>query len=162
MCMKYVNVNVCCFDNINNNILNLGRMTFTSMLESVKSKEKNGKYIIGGFSIVTFVNIRGTSSGNNMDNPLDSDKKLDFKIRLTKLDAEPANQLSYDLKDFSVDLSRKGSSHHACFDYKEYIEIVNVDTVVLDSKGAYVIKVLVKEDSEDLYNVQMIHPLYVQ
>lgn len=162
MCMKYVNVNVCCFDDINNNFLNLGRTTFTSMLESVKSKERNDKFIIGGFNIVTFVNIRGTRDGNNSNNPLDSDKRLDFKIRLTKLDAEPSKQLSYDLKDFSVDLSNKVSTHHACFDYKEHIEIVNVDTITLDSKGAYVIKVLVKEDSDNLYNVQMIHPLYVQ
>ena len=162
MCMKYVNVNVCCFDDINNQIFNLGRTTFTSMLESVKSKEKNDKFIIGGFSIVTFVNIRGTRYGNNDNNPLDANKKLDFKIRLTKLDAKPENQLSYDLKDFSIDLSNKEATHHAYFDYKEHIEIVNVDTVVLQSKGAYVIKVLVKEDSEELYNVQMVHPLYVQ
>lgn len=162
MCMKYVNVNVCCFDDINNNLLNLGRMTFTSMLESVRAKEKNDKFVIGGFNIVTFINIRGTRDGNNSDNPLDSNKKLDFKIRLTKLDVEPSKQLSYDLKDFSVDLSNKVSARHACFDYKEHIEIVNVDTITLDSKGAYVIKVLVKEDSEDLYNVQMIHPLYIQ
>lgn len=162
MCMKYVNVNVCCFDDINNNFLNLGRMTFTSMLESVKSKEKNDKLIIGGFNVVTFVNIRGTRDGDNPDNPLDSGKKLDFKVRLTKLDTEPSKQLSYDLKDFSIDLSNNVSTHHACFDYKEHIEIVNVNTITLDSKGAYVIKVLVKEDSDELYNVQMIHPLYVQ
>ena len=129
MCMKYVNVNVCCFDDINNNFLNLGRMTFTSMLESVKAKEKNEKYVIGGFSIVTFVNVRGTRNGDNSDNPLDMNKKLDFKIRLTKLDVEPTKQLSYDLKDFSIDLSNKASNHQACFNYKEHVEIVNVDTV---------------------------------
>lgn len=161
MCMKYVNVNVCCFDDINSNILNLGRTTFTAMLDSVKSKEKNGKFFIGDFNIVTFINVRGTKTGNKSDNPLDAGQRLDFKVRLTKLDSDPSNQLSYDLTNFSVDLSQKESLHHACFAYKEHVEITSVDSLSLESKGAYVIKILVKESSKELYDVQMIHPLYV-
>lgn len=159
MCMKYVNANVQCFDSVTNNIFNLGRTGFSSILDSVKAKEKNGKYYIGDFNIVTFLNIRGTKGGDNLSNPVDAQKKLIFRVRLTKLDEDSEKQLSYDLKDFEVDLSKK--VHQACFNYVERIEITNVGEICLDSKGAYVIKILVKEENATLFDVQITHPIYV-
>lgn len=161
MCMKYINVNVQCFESVSNSILGLGRTTFSSMIGSVKSKEKHGKYIVDDFNVVTFVNIRGTKDAKNPENPLDSGKKMCFRVRLTKLDEKEENQLSYDLKDFEIDLSDKKLIHHACFDYVERTEIVKVEDLVLESQGAYVIKVLVKDENEEKFNVQMTHPLYI-
>ncbi len=160
MCMKYINSNVQCFNLSTKGLL--GNVGFSSILDSVKSIQKEDKYIIDDFSIVTFINIRGTKNENNMENPLNAKKKLNFRIRLTKLSENEDEQISYDLKDFDIDLSDESVVKKACFKYIERIEITNVENLTLSSNGAYVIKVLVKNSEEDLYDVQMLHPIYVK
>ena len=160
MCMKYINTNVQCFSASNKGLLE--NIAFSSILESVKSEQKEDKFVVGGFNIVTFINIRGTKSGENENNPLDTGKKLNFKIRLTKLSKNSDEQMSYDLKDFDIDLSDKNNNRMACFGYTERIEITKVDDLVLNDIGEYVIKVLVKYDKEELYDVQMLHPLTIK
>ena len=159
MCMKYVNCTVQCFDKGVRNIF--APMTFSSIIGSVESKEKNGSYYIDGFTINTFINIRGTGDGNNPNNPLDMKKTLDFRIRLTKMDPDINNRLSYDLKNFRIDLSNQDIIKKACFPYVDIIDIIDVKGVSLQSKGNYVIKVLIKESNESLFDVQMLHPFTV-
>lgn len=160
MCMKYVNINVQCFETNTKTIF--GNREFSSLLDSVKAEQKENRYIIGGFSIVTFINIRGTINETTKDNPLNNKEKLDLRIRLTKLNEDKSKQTSYNLKDFSIDLSDETVVHKACFDYMERIEVTNIDGLVLDEPGAYVIKVLIKTKDSDMYDVQMVHPLYVK
>lgn len=161
MCMKYVNTNVQCFSSVATSIL--GHTGFSAIIESVKAEKNDEKYIIGGFNIVTFVNIRGTRGKNNTENnSLDRKDTLKFLIRLTKLDSDPEKQLSYDLKEFEIDLSDHKNLRHACFDYVERIEITEVDRLSLEEPGRYVIKILVKENSQKYYNVQMVHPIDVE
>lgn len=161
MCKKYINSNVHCFNAVNSNIL--GGIGFAPILSSVNAKNKDGTFIIGGFDIVVFLNIRGTKDGNNSQNPVDAGKKLYFKVRLTKLDGALDNQLSYDIKDFEIDLAKE-KKHESCFKYVESIKVIHVDEIVLNEMGSYTIKVLVKEseDPEELYDVQMTHNLYVK
>lgn len=160
MCMKYVNINVQCFETKTNAIF--GNREFLSLLDSVKAERKDNKYSIGGFSVVTFINIRGTKNTDTKDNPLNKKEKLDFRIRLTKLTADKNKQTSYNLKDFSMDLSDESVVSKACFDYIERIEITNVEDLMLDEPGSYVIKVLVKTSSSDMYDVQMVHPIKIK
>ena len=160
MCMKYVNINVQCFETKTNAIF--GNREFLSLLDSVKAERKDNKYSIGGFSVVTFINIRGTKNTDTKDNPLNKKEKLDFRIRLTKLTADKNKQTSYNLKDFSMDLSDESVLSKACFDYIERIEITNVEDLMLDEPGSYVIKVLVKTSSSDMYDVQMVHPIKIK
>ena len=89
-------------------------------------------------------------------------KVLDFRIRLTKMDPDENKRFSYDLKSFRIDLSNQDIIKRACFPYVDIIDIVDVDGVLLESKGNYVIKVLVKEHDQSLYDVQMLHPLVVK
>lgn len=160
MCMKYVNINVQCFDPAPNSLLaNVG---FSSILDSVKAEQKDDKIIIGGFNIVTFINIRGTNDKSKTDNPLNAKKKLTFRVRLTKLDPDETKQISYNLKDFTIDLSDPSVIHRACFEYVERIEITAVKELELESTGPYVIKILVKDENDKLFDVQMLHPLYVK
>lgn len=161
MCKKYVNSNVHCFNAVKSDIL--GGVGFAPIISSVSAKRKDGRFVIGGFDIVVFLNIRGTGDGNDPQNPVDAGKKLYFKVRLTKLDETSDNQLSYDIKDFEIDLARE-EKHESCFKYVESIKVIHVDEILLDDKGSYTIKVLVKEssDPEELYDVQMTHNLYVK
>lgn len=160
MCMKYVNINVQCFKPKTKSLF--VNTDCPSLLATVKAERKEDKYVIGGFGIATFINIRGTVNEQNTDNPLNNKEKLDFRLRLTKLDEDKNKQKSYNLKDFSIDLSENSVVHHACFDYMERIEITNIDELVLDELGAYVVKVLVKKSAAEKYDVQMLHPLFVE
>ncbi len=159
MCMKYVNVSVQCFDR--NPLKFLGGSGISALLDSVKCVEKDGKYVISRFDIVTFINVRGTTAGENPQNPLDQGSVLDFRVRLTKLDDNPEKQVSYDLKDFVVDLSDDTICHRACFKYAEQVEVINVDNFELNETGHYVIKILVKKHGAELYDIQLAHSLHI-
>ena len=160
MCMKYVNANVQCFDD--KKVGFWGDTDFSNIISTVKSTETKEGCVIGGFNIITFINIRGTQKGNNPENPVDMRKKLSFRIRLTKLDSQPENQLSYDLGDFELDLGDDKIRKTACFDYIEQIHVLELKDTVLKSNGSYVIKVLVKESNANLFDIQITHPLYVE
>ena len=156
--MKYVNVSVQCFDR--NALKFLGLSGLPPLLDVVKCSEKDGKYYIGKFDIATFVNIRGTTAKNNPQNPVDNKKILDFRIRLTYLDEDP--QFSYNLGDFTMDLSSEEIIHHADFDYAEQVQVINVDNFEIQKPGHYIIKVLVKERGAELYEVQLAHSLHIE
>lgn len=160
MCMKYINTNIQCFESSVNDLF--GNIGFSSIVDSVKSEQKDNKFVVGNFNITAFVNIRGTQSESNPDNPVDMKRTLNFRIRLTKLSENPEEQISYDLNDFDIDLSDDSIIKKACFKYAERIEVITVNKLELDTNGSYVIKVLVKDSEKELYDVQMLHPLYIK
>lgn len=159
MCMKYVNVSVQCFDRTPLRLKSASGVS--SIIDSVKYSTRDNKIVLGKFDIVAFINIRGTSSGDNEQNPIDKKAILDFCIRLTLLDEHGDNQISYDLKDFTIDLSNKDILHKASFVYAEQVEVINVDGFELDKPGHYVIKILVKESGSEKYDVQLVHSLHI-
>jgi hypothetical protein len=156
--MKYVNINIQCFNK--KPFYAFSNTGFSQMIDSIKAKEDNGKYAISGFNIAVFINIRGTQNDGN-ENPINEKSILNFKIRLTKLDKDKDKQLSYDLKEFSIDLSDTQKLKHGCFDYYVGVENIFVDELILESCGSYVIKALVKKQNQEKYDVQIIHPLDV-
>lgn len=160
MCMKYLNTNIQCFDNsVSQYWLSNGALS--SFIGNVGcSKEGADGYKVDKFGIVMFINIRGSAS-DQAHNPLAQKKKIDFKIRLTRLSKVPEEQLSYDLTDFVIDLSDESLIRKACFDYVDLIKVINVDNLIVKSTGEYVIKVLVRKVGEELYNIQMVHRLSV-
>lgn len=160
MCMRYINTNVQCFDSISKGLL--GHIGFSSLLNTVGAKECGEQFLVDTFNIVTFVNIRGSKNGDKADNPIDAKMKLEFCVRLTKLDREPDKQLSYDIDKFYIDLSDESQLKKSCFVYSERIEITEVKELLLNSKGNYVVKILVKQQNDEKYQVQMTHPLVIE
>lgn len=161
MCMKYVNANVQCFDNSVSQYW-FGNGTLSSFVKTVEcSEEGDGKYKVEKFGVLVFINIRG-SENDKSNNPLEQKKKLEFKIRLTRLSKIPDEKLSYDLTDFTIDLSDKHLIQKACFDYIDLIKVINVSDLELKSVGDYVIKLLVREEGEKLYDIQMVHRLTIE
>ncbi len=150
MCMKYVNTNVQCFDNSAPQYW-LGSGSLSSFIKTVKcSEEGTGKYKVGKFGVAIFVNIRG-SENDKQNNPLEQKKKLDFKIRLTRLSKIPEERLSYDLANFIIDLSDEHLIQKACFDYIDLIKAINVADLIVESVGDYVIKVLIREEGAAMF-----------
>jgi hypothetical protein len=135
--MNYLNANIQCFDNTQ--YLTSNPLThFTAHVTC--SKTKTGQYKVHAFGIILFLNIRG-SQCNQTHNPLSRQEKLNFKIRLTKVSEIPEGQLSYDLADFTLDLSDKSLIHKANFNYIDLIKVLNVRHLIINSTGEYVVKV---------------------
>lgn len=149
--MNYLNTNIQCFDN----------GVFPSLISNVSCSKKGvDRYKVDKFGIVVFINIRGSVS-DQVHNPLAQKKRLDFRIRLTRVSDVPEEQLSYDLIDFVIDLADESLIRRACCDYVDLIKIINVNRLVLMSEGEYVLKVLVREVGEELYDIQTVHHLSV-
>lgn len=75
MSKKYINANIQCFDSIGTTLT--GNMIYRSDITTVSAKrDRNGRYIINGFCIVAFINIRGSANKIESESPLDQKRKL--------------------------------------------------------------------------------------
>lgn len=126
------------------------------------TKKGLNEYKVDKFSLGVFLNIR--ESVNDVENnPLNQGKKLEFKVRLTGLSGE---KWSYDLAEFTVDLSDKTlydqfSLCGNCLNYVDLVKACTVNGLVVESPGEYVVKVLVRECGQQLYEVQCVRGLLV-
>ena len=158
MCMKYVNVTVDCYQSVikldNNSILSLN-----GPCDAVKFKKIGDRSYIGGFFVVTHVNLLGTNKEENKDKSLLERKgKLEVTVRLTRCDKVEDRQIGFDLDKFVVDPysdENKNNIHKACFPYFNYKRVTQVNNVELPlGEGTYVIKVLVRDLSEERQTIQ--------
>lgn len=160
MCRKYINTIARCYDDVEycQNTYMLKKQ-FDSIL--IKYDEDKLPYI-GGFYIVTDINILGTGKPENYDqNELEQGKKLKFKVRITKLNKDSQAQYSWDLDTFEVDTAEK--SEEACVKFINTSKIVKINRLYLekdDFKGKYAIKVLVEDDNKK-WDILTITGLYV-
>lgn len=131
--------------------------------------DERGLPILPNFQLVSRICILG--SENNQDNILNRQAKLVFKVRLTKCDSNPNNQLGKDLTEFILDLSDakvRQSVCMACFPYLNFTQITNVSSLKLEpGSGKYVLKLLIAEVNEshelvdDDFTVQSMYSLTV-
>lgn len=157
MCMKYINANAMCFKSViieNNQIV-----SFTAPFNAMKSVNDEEGISTDDFAIVTQIDILGTNnSENKTENPLESGRTLDFKIRLTKLDRIEENRLGFDVDNFSIDLTEMKENKRtekACFEFFNYTRMTQINKLHLPAgTGRYVIKVLVKYAEDEEYQIQ--------
>ena len=157
MCMKNVNANAMCFKSVvieNNQIV-----SFTAPFNAMKSLSDENGICTDDFSIVTQIDILGTNNRESKaENPLESNRQLDFKIRLTKLDKVDEKRLGFDIDNFSVDLAEMkemSKTEMACFEFFNYTRMTQIDKLHLPAgPGKYVIKVLVKYAEDENYQIQ--------
>lgn len=157
MCMKYINANAMCFKSViieNNQIV-----SFTAPFNAMKSVSDEEGIFTDDFAIVTQIDVLGTNTPKNKaENPLENGKKLDFKIRLTKIDKIDENRLGFDVDNFSIDLAEMKENNRtekACFEFFNYMRMTQIDKLHLPAgPGRYVIKVLVKYAEDEYYQIQ--------
>lgn len=124
-------------------------------VHTIKTK-KNKPSELEPFRVYCSVNIVGTKDGNNPENPVDMKKIMQFKVRITKIDEDESKRLCFDISDFSVDCS-----NDALIDKDNNVKYIKTDTLIqanglkdVPGKGRYCLRVLVKENTEDKYEVQ--------
>lgn len=153
MCMRYVNVTARCFDSVlirdNDTIVSL-----SGPFDTINGERQNENVHIPGFYILTEIAIMGTAKDENKNiNPVISGKTLNFTIRLTKCDKDPAKQIGIDLDKFSIDLKtidEKKLLSHACYPFYNQLRVTKVNGVVFPEfdTGKYVLKVLVNDTGD--------------
>ena len=156
MCMKPLNVNTCCYKNVttkDNKLVSFDQ-PFSGI---VLNHTDEGKFTTGDFVVVTQINVMGTNQEDHkLDNPLEQRKSLDFIIRLTKRDKDPAKQIGVDLDAFTVNLQEQEAAiERACYQFFNLTRVTRVkDFEVIGGPGNYIIKVLVKETESDKWIIQ--------
>lgn len=128
-------------------------------------KGKDGNPITKPFKIVTQVNLLGTmDEGKKSENIIERRGVLDFIIRITKCDEDIEKRLTAVLDEFVLDTNEVNMCK-ACFDYLNYTRITQVPELNLTAgKGEYVIKLLVREKTDDNsqnYTIQAMSPLHI-
>lgn len=166
MCMKYVNSTVECYTSMASN--SSGSVSYSNLFNRIHaSVRQNGNMEVGGFIVVTRINILGTAHKEHENaNILMQRGTLDVIIRLTKCSPDESKQLCIDLDSFSLDLKKEDKEKHidhACFDYFNYTRITDIKDFDLDAGlGKYVIKVLMKKHEDSDYTIQTMSSLYIE
>lgn len=129
--MRFLNTNVQCFREAKDDCL-------CEIIREIPSIKTENGFTVGKFFVAIFVNGRGSAG------------KLDFKIRLTKLENNTNKQASKDLKDFCLDFPNENV-------IVDKVNIAEVQCFEVPKKGDYLIKVLVKEKNEEKYHINSLH-----
>ena len=166
MCKKYVNANLTSFESIVSE--NETPLVFRNPFDEIKAqKNVDGSYQINSFQILSNINILGTDDiSKKQDHILyRANGELDFIIRLTKCDRDPDKRFYFDLDEFTINIKELRDAHQvdgACFDFANYARITKVLSFAVDCPGTYVVKLLIKENTEEQYSVQFIRKLVIK
>jgi len=160
MCMKYINANVSFFESISieNNIVAKMERSFDTILAT--SNEK-GEYIVSDFSLFTSLNVIGTNNPDEQKNHVLHQKgTLKVILRLTKCSTDVSKQLGADVDSFEFDFS-KITPDMACYPFYCFTRVTHMNGINVPELGAYVVKVLVKDDFTDDYTIQSMRRLII-
>lgn len=152
MCMKYINSTVECYLSTSRNSQEQPIAFFYPFDTITASKEENGDFSIGGFSIKTGICVLGTNKTERFDeNPIAQGAILHFTVRLTKCAKDPKDRLGIDLDEFDIDLTNVKDNEvfsQACYPFLNYTRITKIEKISLPEKGfgKYVLKVLVRDN----------------
>lgn len=165
MCMKYVNANASCYKSITT--YNDRYLSYDAPFESIPAVSGNeDECYVDDFKIITNINFLGTNNDQfKADNVLVQREKLNVMVRVTKCAAAEQDRLCLDLDKYDIDLSeyhKKGLISHACFDFLDTTRITNVNRLRFPGTGKYVIKILIKKDSDSDYSIQSMSKLIIE
>lgn len=164
MCKKYVNASVRCFKSITLDGDKI--VSYDVPFVQIRLDTDTSEISISNFYLVTTIDFLGTNNeSHKKENMLESKKKLDFIIRLTKCSPDENQRIGCDLDTFSIDLNdmyEKRQVNQACFGFFNYTRNTKVDKLKLPGgSGKYVIKVLIKDADEKDYTIQSMSQLLV-
>lgn len=164
MCVKNVNVTGTFFKKVT---YENGLKSFEMPFDTIVAKTMNNTTYIEDFSIVLNYCLLATNSEEYKDDNVVNQKgKLYNLLRLSKVSKDEDKQLSVDLTEFTIDLNDPNLYvSHACVDYVTLRKVFSVSQISLDASlglGEYVLKILVKNDKNDMWNVQSYVPLRIE
>ena len=164
MCKRSVNAISRLYDFVSLGDCSIGESLYQNQFDTIKVlKDENGTPYIGNFSIVSDINLLGTSKDSERStNYIESNTVAKFKIRLTKISEDANRQYSWDLDHFEIEPS--SLKQKACVDFLNFTKVTHINRILLkadDYIGRYVIKILLQDDNEK-WIVQSISNLFVE
>ena len=164
MCMTNINITGTFFKKVT---YGSGFKSFEIPFDTIVAKTTNNTTYIDDFSIVLNYCLLATNNEENKkDNIVNQKGKLYNLLRLSKVSKDEDKQLSIDLAEFLIDLNDPDLYiSHACVDYVTLRKVFSVSQITLDNTaglGEYVLKILIKTDENDIWNVQSYIPLRIE
>lgn len=166
MCLKYVDTTIGVYEEVRFDNELIPR-SFINMVDSIKSCTPKAEQTPLCY-IVTQWGFMGTNNENEKErNPLSGKTKKCYEVivRLTRCDEDEEKQIKIDLDKFEIDLN-KVHVHQACYPYVHLTYVTPVVSIgVVPASGPHVIKVLVREKTEESdakYTIQAMYSLYVK
>lgn len=135
--------------------------SFENSFDTVVAIRENRNVYIEDFFVVVDYRIMGTTDENKKkDNVIIQKKPLYVKIRLTKLSSDEGKQYFLDLGEDKID---NENILHADVDYISLRKISRVKKIDFSDIGVgeFVVKVLMKTNIDDDWNIQSLTPLNV-
>lgn len=164
MCIKNINITGTFFKKI---VYENGFKSFEMPFDTIIAKTINNTTYIEDFSIILNYCLMGTNNEENKGSNIINQKgKLYNLLRLSKVSKDEEKQLSVDLAEFVIDLNDPDLYiSHACVDYVTLRKSFSVSQITLDNTlglGEYVLKILIKTNENDMWNVQSYIPLRIE
>ena len=162
MCMRSVNATVNFFFFVKKDD---EYISFSVPFDTIKCVIKNNIPYISDFFIVANLNLMGTTNETfKADNIVENDRELFCLLRLTKISKDVSQRVSWDIDKFSVDSSdmtyRFNDACVATVNYRKIVEVQNIQ-LTDNYRGDYALKLLVRTDECDSWEVQTIARLTV-
>lgn len=165
MCLPNINIIANLYKNYTVSANNV--KTFEAPFDKIVAIKDEYNAYIEDFFIVIDYRILGSSDETKKEtNVVEMKKPLYVKIRLSKLSADESGQYFLDLGESVVDIG-SDDIHvlHACVNYVSLRQIFKVDKNNLSDEvgfGNFVLKILVKTDENEKWNVQSLTPLRIE
>lgn len=162
MCMKNINATLNMFASVNRNG---DYVSFSVPFDTIRCIIKDNIAYISDFFIVANLNLMGTTKPEfKKDNIVENKKKLCCLIRLTKISQNEEERISWDVERFEVDSSDKAIRFDdacvPCVNYRKTIEVKDIE-MTDEYRGDYALKLLVRADESEKWQVQSITRLTV-
>lgn len=153
MCIRNINAISRLYDYANFDKQDPHKSIFQNQFDIISAKfDENGNPYIGGFYIITDINVLGTTKEEHKkDNFLESHKPFNVKIRITKINSEESKQYTWDIDTFTVNMANDDLIEKACVPFFNMANLTEVNRIILEKDdyiGKYVVKVLVQRDED--------------
>ena len=164
MCVRNLNAITRLYDYVDFNKQNPSKSIYQNQFDIITAKfDEDGNPYIGGFYIVTDINVLGTTKEEyEKENFLNQHKAFNVKIRITKLNPDENKQYTWDIDTFTVNTANDDLIENACVPFINMANITEVNKIILDRndyKGKYVVKVLIQKG--DSWAIQSITGLKI-
>lgn len=168
MCMKYVNAITTCYMSVDkdkdNNVISFNN-PFIGVFGEKFEENNSTRYKLNKFYICLNATFLGTSDNEKIqESVLSSLDTIEVVIRLTKLSKQVEERDYIDLEKFTLnfkDLAEAKQLDLACFDYYSLNKVIEVNDLTVPVVGKYVIKVIIRRQSDSSETVQNVSSFFV-
>lgn len=156
MCMKNVNVNTIFTEKDPTD--DCGRVSFGSLANEIQARvTDNNNIVVDKLTIVTFFNAFSEDEDGELD------KKFGVQWMLESSDVVNKRRILLAESDYDTAKNKRDKMENkTCRSFSNQIYIIKTKNIELTEEGRYFLKVYLKGNEEDLWQIQSINTIYIK